>query len=155
MATSQDYLDFVLEQLPPLWSIRSRKMFGEYMVYLNDKPILMLCDNTVFVKKLPVLDEIMANSPCGCPYEGAKESYLLDIEDRDLTERVLTLAEAATSVPKPRKKGRGVKTAAELPLHLSQKGGALKGYMRLNKIKILFNRVEGNRSFLYSKSVLD
>lgn len=31
MATSQDYLDFVLEQLPPLWSIRSRKMFGEYM----------------------------------------------------------------------------------------------------------------------------
>ena len=109
MSTSQDYLDFVLEQLPPLWSIRSRKMFGEYMVYLNDKPILMLCDNTVFVKKLPVLDEIMANSPCGCPYEGAKESYLLDIEDRDLTERVLTLAEAATSVPKPRKKGRGEK----------------------------------------------
>lgn len=50
MATSQDYLDFVLEQLPPLWSIRSRKMFGEYMVYLNDKPILMLCDNMVFVK---------------------------------------------------------------------------------------------------------
>lgn len=50
MATSQDYLDFVLEQLPPLWSIRSRKMFGEYMVYLNGKPILMLCDNTVFVK---------------------------------------------------------------------------------------------------------
>ena len=84
-------------------------MFGEYMVYLNDKPILMLCDNTVFVKKLPVLDEIMANSPCGCPYEGEKESYLLDIEDRDLTERVLTLAEAATSVPKPRKKGRGEK----------------------------------------------
>ena len=101
MTTSQDYLDFVLEQLPPLWSIRSRKMFGEYMVYLNDKPILMLCDNTVFVKKLPVLDEIMANSPCGCPYEGAKESYLLDIEDRDLTERVLTLAEA------PAKRGEG------------------------------------------------
>lgn len=49
----------------------------------------------------------MANSPCGCPYEGAKESYLLDIEDRDLTERVLTLAEAATSVPKPRKRGEG------------------------------------------------
>ena len=53
MATSQDYLDFVLEQLPPLWSIRSRKMFGEYMIYLNDEPILALCDNTVFVKKLP------------------------------------------------------------------------------------------------------
>ena len=109
MATTQDYLAFVLEQLPPLWEIRSKKMFGEYMVYLNDKPILTLCDNTVFVKKLPVLDGIMANAPCGGPYEGAKESYILDIEDRNLTERVLTLAEAATPVPKPRKKGRGGK----------------------------------------------
>lgn len=72
MATSQDYLDFVLEQLPPLWSIRSRKMFGEYMVYLNDKPILMLCDNTVFVKKLPVLDEIMANSPLRLSLRGCE-----------------------------------------------------------------------------------
>ena len=53
MATSPEYLAFVLEQLPPLWDIRSRKMFGEYMIYLNDKPILTLCDNTVFVKKLP------------------------------------------------------------------------------------------------------
>ena len=109
MATTADYCDFVCDCICGFGDVRSRKMFGEYMVYLNDKPILTLCDNTVFVKKLPVLDEIMANSPCGCPYEGAKESYLLDIEDRDLTERVLTLAEAATSVPKPRKKGRGEK----------------------------------------------
>ena len=107
MATSSEYLAFVLEQLPPLWNIRSRKMFGEYMIYLNDKPILTLCDNTVFVKKLPVLSEMLANAPCGCPYEGAKEHYILDVEDRDLTERVLTLAEADTPVPKPRKKGRG------------------------------------------------
>ena len=107
MATSSEYLAFVLEQLPPLWDIRSRKMFGEYMIYLNDKPILTLCDNTVFVKKLPVLSEMLANAPCGCPYEGAKEHYILDVEDRDLTERVLTLAEADTPVPKPRKKGRG------------------------------------------------
>ena len=110
MATSQDYLDFVLEQLPPLWSIRSRKMFGEYMVYLNDKPILMLCDNTVFVKKLPVLDEIMANSPCGCPYEKVREgATYCDTEGPWLDRAVLTLAVAATSVPRPREKGRGEK----------------------------------------------
>ena len=104
MATSQDYLDFVLEQLPPLWSIRSRKMFWKYMIYLNDKPILALCDNTVFVRKLPVLGDIMANSACGCPYEGAKEHYVLDVEDHELTEQVLRAAEAATPLPKPRKK---------------------------------------------------
>ena len=50
MATSADYLTFVLEQLPPLGVVRSRKMFGEYMVYFNEKPVLLVCDNTVFVK---------------------------------------------------------------------------------------------------------
>ena len=39
MATTTEHLEFVLEQLPPLWSIRSRKMFGEYMIYLHDKRI--------------------------------------------------------------------------------------------------------------------
>ena len=107
MATSDAYLTFVLEQLPPLWSVRTRKMFGEYMVYLNEKPVISLCDNTVFVRKLPVLAELMRQAPCGYPYEGAKEHYILDVEDHDLTERVLTLAEAATPLPKPRKKGRG------------------------------------------------
>lgn len=50
MATSADYLTFVLEQLSPLGGVRSRKMFGEYMVYFNEKPVLLVRDNTVFVK---------------------------------------------------------------------------------------------------------
>lgn len=66
MATSADYLTFVLEKLPPLGVVRSRKMFGEYMVYFNEKPVLLVCDNTTFVKKLPVLDNLMHDAPCGC-----------------------------------------------------------------------------------------
>ncbi len=104
MATTASYLAFVLEQLPPLWDVRSRKMFGEYMVYLNEKPVLLVCDNTVFVKKLPVLDDLMRDTLCGYPYEGAKEHYVLDVEDHELTEQVLRAAEAATPLPKPRKK---------------------------------------------------
>ena len=104
MATTPEYLEFVLEQLPPLWSIRSRKMFGEYMIYLNDKPILTLCDNTVFVKKLPVLGDIMANSACGCPYEGAKEAYLLDLGDDARIDALLPMLMEHTPLPRPRKK---------------------------------------------------
>ena len=104
MATTASYLAFVLEQLPPLWDVRSRKMFGEYMVYLNEKPVLLVCDNTVFVKKMPVLDDLMRDTLCGYPYEGAKEHYVLDVEDHELTEQVLRAAEAATPLPKPRKK---------------------------------------------------
>ena len=55
MGTSERYIGFVCEKLERFGNIRSRKMFGEYMVYLNDKPILTVCDNTVFVKKLPQL----------------------------------------------------------------------------------------------------
>ena len=104
MATSADYLTFVLEKLSPMGVVRRRKMFGEYMVYFNEKPVLLVCDNTVFVKKLPVLDNLMYDTPCGYPYEGAKEHYMLDVEDRELTEQVLRAVEAATQLPKPRKK---------------------------------------------------
>ena len=52
MATSAEYAAFVCEQIAPYGQVRSRKMFGEYMVYLEDKPVLLVCDNTVYVKKL-------------------------------------------------------------------------------------------------------
>ena len=44
MATTKDYLDYVLERLPEPEAARCRKMFGEYMVYLNDRPVLLVCD---------------------------------------------------------------------------------------------------------------
>ena len=78
-------------------------MFGEYMVYLNDKPVLLVCDNTVFVKKLAELTDIMSNAECGFPYDGAKEHYILDIENSELTDRVITMIERITPLPKKRK----------------------------------------------------
>ena len=52
MATTVDFINYVCEQLTGIGDIRFRKMFGEYMVYVNDKPVLIVCDNTVFIKKL-------------------------------------------------------------------------------------------------------
>ena len=48
MATSENFLCYVLENIPDRWAVRSRKMFGEYTIYLNDKAVLLICDNTVF-----------------------------------------------------------------------------------------------------------
>ena len=104
MATAKDYLDYVLERLPEPEAARCRKMFGEYMVYINDKPLLTVCDNTVFVKKVPELATVMANAAVGCPYEGAKEHYILDIDDTALTAQVIAILEPITPVPKKRKK---------------------------------------------------
>ncbi len=104
MATSVEYIDFVRERLDRFGSVRTRKMFGEYMVYFNDRPILTVCDNTVFIKKFPELSEIMSSAPCSFPYEGAKESYILDIENDELLDQVIPILGNIVPLPKPKKK---------------------------------------------------
>ncbi len=100
MATSEDFIEFVCEQIRGDYSVRFKKMFGEYMVYVNDKPIFLVCDNCVYVKKLPEVEEILAGSECGVPYNGAKEHYILDIENQELVELVVPVLERVTPLPK-------------------------------------------------------
>ncbi len=104
MATSLDYAQFVCEQLHGPWQVRYKKMFGEYMIYVNDKPVLLVCDNTVYVKKLDQLTDLMDNTHVGTPYKGAKEHYILDIEDTDLVESVIDILERNTLVPSKKAK---------------------------------------------------
>ncbi len=104
MATSAEYIEFVAECLQGCGAIRYRKMFGEYMVYLSDKPILLVCDSTVYVKKLKEVEALLSESECGIPYNGAKEHYILDIENRELTLSVVSILEDVIPLPKPKKK---------------------------------------------------
>lgn len=104
MATTQDYVEFVCDQVRGEWDLRYKKMFGEYMVYVNDKPVLQVCDNTVFVKQLDCIAGLMAEAEKGYPYEGAKEHYILDVEDQEHTGKVIAALEAVIPIPKPRKK---------------------------------------------------
>lgn len=104
MATTESYIKFVCEQIEGVGVIRYKKMFGEYMVYVNDKPILLVCDNTVYVKKLPEIEELMSGAECGVPYDSAKEHYILDIEDRELTAKAVEILERITPVPKKKAK---------------------------------------------------
>ena len=104
MATSKEYMEYVCEQLRDIDGVTYKKMFGEYMVYVHEKPVLLVCDNTVLVKEVPELAELMQDAPEGYPYDGAKLHYLLDIEDRELTSRVIAILEPITPLPRRRKK---------------------------------------------------
>ena len=104
MATSVEYIEFVCTQMAGVGSIRYRKMFGDYMIYVNDKPVLLVCDNQVFVKQLAQLQDKMQGSKVAFPYDGAKPHYVLDIENAELSKEVVTILEAATPIPKPKKK---------------------------------------------------
>ena len=104
MATDVSYIEYVCEQIHGDYAVRYKKMFGEYIVYANDKPVLLVCDNTVYVKKLNELSEIMQNADCGIPYEGTKDHYILDIDDVNLVERVIAILEQVTPLPKKKNK---------------------------------------------------
>ena len=109
MATTQDFIDYVCEQIAGVGNVRHRKMFGEYMVYVNDKPVLLVCDNAVFVKMLPCIEDLMENSSKGFPYKGAKEHYILDIDNAMLAKDVARILEKNTPLPKPKSKKKKVK----------------------------------------------
>jgi len=104
MATTVDFIEYVCGQIEGAGAVRYKKMFGEYMAYVNDKPILLVCDNTVYVKVLPCLDGLLDNAEKGCPYTGAKEHYILDIDNRELALGVVAALELVTAIPKPRNK---------------------------------------------------
>ena len=103
MSTSNEYILFVLEQLDGISDVTYKKMFGEYIVYVREKPILIVCDNCVMVKKVPELAELMKDAPDGFPYDGAKVHYILDIENRELTVQVVDILVKVTKVPKKKK----------------------------------------------------
>ena len=104
MATSPSFIEYVCDQIADTGMVRHRKMFGEYMAYVNDKPLLLICDDTVFVKIKPELDELLQNAERGVPYKGAKEHYIVDVDNRGLLQEVITILEPITPLPKPRKK---------------------------------------------------
>lgn len=106
MASNVEFVEYVCEQIAPCGGVRYRKMFGEYMVYVNDKPLLLLCDNTVYAKQLEVLKDLLAVNAIGVPYDGAKPHYILDADDCEQLQAVVNILEPLTALPKSRKKAK-------------------------------------------------
>ena len=101
MATTKEYIEWVCEQIRDEREVQYKKMFGEYMVYIHGKPLLLVCDNTVYVKMLEELRPLLGEAPRGFPYDGAKEHYILDVENAPLRRAVIDTIEQITPLPKP------------------------------------------------------
>lgn len=104
MACSLEFIQWVCEALAPLGEVRSRKMMGDYVIYLNEKCIITACDDIAYVKKLPCIARLMADAECGFPYPGAKEAYILDLGDKRKAQKVIETLWPELPFPKPRKK---------------------------------------------------
>ena len=84
MASSEEYLEYVLEQLSDLDEISYRKMMGEYIIYYRGKIVGGIYDDRFLVKPVKSALEMMGDADMELPYEGAKEMVLVDnLDDRE------------------------------------------------------------------------
>lgn len=100
MACSENFIRQIRETFQSLGDVRTRKMCGDWIVYVNDKLVITACDDIAYVKKLPAIQELMQNAECGSPYEGAKEHYILDIDNRVHAINVIRTLLATTETKK-------------------------------------------------------
>ena len=107
MASDINFVNYVIDQLNDVGIVTSKKMFGEYMVYVNQKPVILICDNTAYVKKIDCIKSFCEDGETGVPYKGAKEHYILDIDNRETLTEIIKEVEKVTSIPKKKvKKGK-------------------------------------------------
>lgn len=92
MASTKEYLDFVLEQLSELDEVSFRAMIGEYILYYRDRVFGGIYDDRLLVKPVPVAVKLMPDASMEFPYDGAKEMILVD--DVDNREFLCELVES-------------------------------------------------------------
>ncbi len=90
MATSKEYLEFVLDCLSKAKEVSHRAMMGEYVIYYKDKVAGGIYDNRFLVKPVDAAKKLMPNAEYSLPYEGAKEMLLVDnLEDKDFLAKLM------------------------------------------------------------------
>ena len=106
MATAQSTADFLLDQLSGAGRMRSRKMFGEYALYLEDKVVAFVCDDRLYVKPTDAGRAFIGEVTEAPAYPGSKMYFLIEEdrwEDRDwLTQLIVTTAGALPAAKKKR-----------------------------------------------------
>ena len=103
MASSKEYLDYILEQLSGLDEISCRAMMGEYIIYYRGKIVGGIYDDRFLVKPVKAAKELMPDADMELPYEGAKEMLLVDELDNKEFLRQL-LESMYEELPAPKKK---------------------------------------------------
>ena len=106
MASSKEYLDYVLEQLSGADEITYRAMMGEYIIYYRQKVIGGIYDDRFLVKNIKSARDMMPDADLELPYEGAKKMLLVDdIENKDFLKKLMDAMYEELPAPK-KKKGR-------------------------------------------------
>jgi TfoX/Sxy family transcriptional regulator of competence genes len=106
VASDLNFVEYVIDQMASLDGVRHRNMFGEYVVYYNEKVIALICDNQLFVKATQAGRSFIGNVVEAPPYPGAKLAFLIQdqLEDKEWLCQLIKLTEKELPAPKVKKK---------------------------------------------------
>ena len=102
MACSQEFIEFICETLSSLGEVKSRKMMGDYIIYLNGKCVASACDNNLYVKMYHQLEELLKGAEIGKPYKSTKDHFILSESDPSLMRRAISFI--WDTLPEPKRK---------------------------------------------------
>ena len=105
MASDENLVKFISEQMEDAGAIRYRKMFGEYAVYCNEKVVALICDDKLFVKPTAGGRAFIGEAVEAPAYPGAKMSFLIEdrFEDREWISELIRITADELPAPKPKK----------------------------------------------------
>ena len=107
MASSKEYLEFVLEQLSGLEGVSHRAMMGEYILYCRGKIFGGIYDDRLLVKPVAAARRLLPDAPMELPYEGGCEMLLIeDLDDREFLAKLIWEMMDELPAPKPKKRTR-------------------------------------------------
>ena len=105
MASSREFLEFILEQLSELEEITYRAMMGEFIIYYRGKIVGGIYDNRLLVKPVKSAIRYMPTASYELPYEGAKEMLLVDeVDNKEFLPGLFHAMYDELPAPKPKKK---------------------------------------------------
>ena len=110
MASSKEYLHFILEQLSDLEAVSYRSMMGEFILYYRGKIIGGIYDDRLLVKKTRSALELMPAAICDLPYAGAKEMLLVDeVDSKAFLTKLFETMYDELPLPKQKRKNNGAR----------------------------------------------
>ena len=105
MASSKEYLHFILEQLSALNDISYCSMMGEYILYYHGKIVGGIYDDRLLIKKTKSALERMPAAVCDFPYAGAKEMLLVEeVDNKEFLTKLFEAMYKELPLPKPRRR---------------------------------------------------
>ena len=105
MASSKEYLQFILGQLSDLEDITHRAMMGEFIIYYKGKIVGGIYDDRLLVKPVKSAVSYVSKAAYELPYEGAKEMLLIDeVDNKEYLTGLFKAMYDELPVPKPKKK---------------------------------------------------